>query len=77
MQSGTIGMSKMSSFSLSDKFVRLSYLARFCNTIFPVDFPVASTMQRRMWRQMSVITVFSPRTFGSGLVFMASHSSAW
>lgn len=77
MQSGTIGMSKMSSFSLSDRFVRLSYLARFCNTIFPIDFPVAWTMQYRMWRQMSVITAFSPRTFGLGLVFMASHGSAW
>ena len=37
--SGTTGMSRMSPFSLSDRFVRLSHLALSCNTIVDIDFP--------------------------------------
>lgn len=38
---GTIGMSRMLSFSLSDRLARLSHHARSCRTIVPSAFPVA------------------------------------
>lgn len=71
---GTIGMSKMSISSLSDRFVRLSHVICFCNTIIPIDFPVSWTVQHCMRRQMSMITVISSHTFWA---LAASHSSAW
>lgn len=46
MPSGTIGMSKMSSLSRSERFVRLSHLALFCKSIVNIDFPVTWTLQR-------------------------------
>lgn len=41
ISSGTIGMSRMLSFSLSDRLARLSHHTRSCRTIVPSAFPVA------------------------------------
>uniref|UniRef100_A0A3Q1EMR1 Basic helix-loop-helix ARNT like 2 n=1 Tax=Acanthochromis polyacanthus TaxID=80966 RepID=A0A3Q1EMR1_9TELE len=63
--SGTIGMSRMSSFSQSDRLARLSHRARSCSIIDPSAFPVAQTAQRWTQRHRSVMTGISSHVAGS------------
>lgn len=44
--SGTIGMSRISSFYLSGRLVRVRHHAHSCRAIIPMTFPVALISQR-------------------------------